>query len=565
MLASREACATLNKMNKGRKKMCFHKNSGGSGRVLWIVFLALLCVGALWFYFETKKRAVIVKPQVTVNQPLRTTEAAYPSPLPLSPQPPAEKTPEKTEKPRKGSVKQDSFIIENINLHRNKDAVVRYAIPLDENGKPGPNAHNIVFYSPYITERNFFKRDFHRWFPEAAGFTIFSIEINSTTEDIGVRGKYYCFPETGWHDIVFKAQEKIIRDFALKERKLLVIAESAGGSLAQQMGVHSPDKIDAIAMVGGRFFDPPNEKSKIAWLALNTWGCPGVDANREFEASAKKIGMQVLRAETPPIWELKGKQYFHHGPSELTLGMIQNFISECAKLRDANGGIMPPPEKWEYLSLNSYGEKVFLPSKEFEEAWNSIPHKGIRMALDYQNQKKSYLILKPAKKGVPDRIVFFIHDPELYGSTFLIDNTYRIVSAGAVCISVVMDTDNYSSSLEFISKNLELALKDYKDIPVYIVGVGSGGMLAAVAALKNGDTRIKKITTFNSPCYDWAGDEFSIPGARKKDGNIPLKMFFDGKDFNLPEENSKIDVEFISADGEFFGEKWFPLLDSAVK
>jgi pimeloyl-ACP methyl ester carboxylesterase len=560
MLGCEGACLSCGVALKIPRKMpnVGGKRSGASGgSIFWIIFLIGSCAVSFWFYQETKKRNAVVKLQVTASVPVKTIEVSRTT-APSSPQSPV-KSSEKLQKP---SVKQGSFVLENINLHRNKSVVVHYAIPLDETGKPGSDAHNIVFYAPYITERNFFQRDFHKWFPEKAGFSIFSLEIYSTNEDIGVRDKYYCFSEAGWYDVVFKAQAKIIQDFKLKPRKLLIIGESAGAAMAQQMGVHCLDRIDAIAMVGGGYFDPQKEKSKIAWLALNTWGCPGVEANRDFQKEAAELGFQVLRAETPPIWEKKGKQHFHHSPSDTAFSLMQIFIRDIAKIRDDNNGIVPPPDKWS-CSSGTGDAKMYFPSKGFEAIWESLPHNSIRIITQYQDKADFNFTLKlPDKKY--DRVVLFVHDPAYYESTLPIDNIYRIAELGAVCISVGLGED-YFKSLKNIEDALGKILKENPNLPVYVAGSGNGGMLSAVAALKNGDKRIKKIFCMNSP-WEWPFAELS-PAANRKRSVLPMEFIYAGKNnqsvppANLP--NTKV-TEWRSLDGNF-GDKWFSLLEDAVK
>ena len=53
------------------------------------------------------------------------------------------------------SVEYGEFTLD-VRLYRNKTVKVSYGIPLDEDGKPGANADNIVFYAPY--RESFFRR-----------------------------------------------------------------------------------------------------------------------------------------------------------------------------------------------------------------------------------------------------------------------------------------------------------------------------------------------------------------------------------------------------------------------
>jgi pimeloyl-ACP methyl ester carboxylesterase len=470
----------------------------------------------------------------------------------------AENTKDEIAKP---GFKQGEFTLQT-NIPGNNEVKVSYIVPVDDKGKPRLSAHNIVFYAPYISERGFFTRDFHKYFPEELGFTIFSLNINANIEDAGDRKKYYCFKESGWHDIVFKAQAKITSDLRLTPRKLLVIGESAGGSMAQQLGINYPDKIDAVAMVGGRFFEPLKTKSGVAWLSINTWGCPGLSAAKLFKEQADKIGVQVLRGETPPRWVQKDKAHYHHSPNELAFNLMQVFIRDIAKLRQKYVKVFPPVEKWPASEIIC-GEKQYFPSAEFATLWNQLPHEASKFLADEDRDKNKPIILDPPLTQ-PSSVVLFIQDPSFDCSTMLLDNLYYFTDKGAIAVSVEM-SDDYFETLKRIKNTLDFVLKNEKwsTLPVYVAGSGSGGQLAAVAALSNGDKRIKRITTFNSE-YEWPFRELSIAGFRNR-ADIPLKMIFGVREIPAPVNARATELVFIEGGGMFFGDKWFPLLDDAVK
>ncbi|MFZ2657938.1 MAG: hypothetical protein WAX69_23605 [Victivallales bacterium] len=469
---------------------------------------------------------------------------------------PAENTKDKTAKASPGK---GEFILQT-NIPGNKEVKVSYIVPVDDKGRPLLSAHNIVFYAPFICERGFFARDFHKYFPEKLGFTIFSLNINTKLEDSGDRKKYYCFRESGWHDVVFKAQAKITSDFRLMPRKLLVIGESGGGSMAQQLGLNYPDKIDAVATVGGRFFEPLKAKSNIAWLSVNTWGCPGVPAAKLFKEEADKAGMQVLRGETPPRWVQKDKQHYHHSPNELAFALMQTFIRDIAKLRQKYVEIVPPAEKWP-VSETICGEKQYFPSAEFAALWKQLPHEASKFLADENRDRNKPIIVNPPSQ--PSAVVLFMQDPSFDCSTMLLDNLYYFASKGVIAVSVEMN-DDYFEALKRIQNTLDLVLKNEKwnALPVYVVGSGSGGQLAAVVALANGDKRIKRITTFNSE-YEWPFQELSIDRFRNRT-DIPLRMILGNHEIPAPVDVPSTEVVFIEGGGMYFGDKWFTMLSDAA-
>jgi pimeloyl-ACP methyl ester carboxylesterase len=457
------------------------------------------------------------------------------------------------------NLKEGEFTLQT-SIPGNKEVKVSYIVPIDEKGRPLLTAHNIVFHAPHINESGFFKSANHRYFPEELGFTIFSLNIKSKLEDIGDSKKYYCFRESGWHDIVFKAQAKIATDFRLMPRKLLIVTNSAGGSMAQQMGINYPDKIDAIAMVGGRFFESLKVKSNIAWLSVNTWGCSGVPASKLFKEEADRLGMQVLRGETPPIWASKDTGDYHHGPSSTAWKLMQTFIRDLAKLRQKYVETVPSVEKWPTSEIIN-GEKQYFPSVEFASLWKQLPHEASKFLADENRDKNKPIIVNPPSQ--PLAVIFFIQDPAFDCSTVLLDNLYYFASKGTIAVSVEMG-DDYFEALKKIRNALDFVLKNEKwnALPVYVAGLGTGGQLATIATLSNGDKRIKKITTFNSE-YEWPFPELSISEARKRNKKMPLKMIFSSADLYGGKKSEDTEFRAVEANGPFFGDKWFALLDEA--
>jgi tetratricopeptide (TPR) repeat protein/predicted esterase len=459
------------------------------------------------------------------------------------------------------SIKEGDFSL-NTNLPGNEDLKISYIVPVDSQGKPLPSANNIVFYAPYAGEVTPLRNTLLRYFSEKLGFTIFSLNIKLDLNDIGERQKYYIFNESGWHDIVFIAQEELIHDFNLNPGKLLVVGVSSGGSMAQLLGVHHPDKIDAVAMIGGHFFEPVDKNSKIVWLALNTWGCPNTPDARQFEEQALSQGIQVLRGETPFIMKSKDGTHSHHSPSLFAWKLMQAFIRDVAELREKNNGIIPPVDKWP-VSDTANLEKQYLPSEEFASLWNQLPHDATAMFEAETGSSQEHITVKPPS-GQVRGIVLFVHDPSFYESTHIMDNLYFLTKKDLITVPVKMN-DDYFMTLEKIKKTLDFILKNDKwnNLPVYILGSGDGGMLVAVAALANGNARIKRITTFNSE-YIWPFEKLSIATYRNK-SQIPLRMLWDNSDSFVQPKNNNTESVLFKNKGTCFGKWWFYLLAKAAE
>ena len=456
------------------------------------------------------------------------------------------------------SFEEDEFILKT-QFPGNEDLKISYMVPIDMQGNPLPSASNIVFYAPFAGERTPLSNPQLRYFAEKLGFTVFSLNIKLDMNDIGDRQKYYIYPEVGWHEKVFAAQQKLIDDFKLKPRKLLVAGVSSGGSMAQLMATHYPDKVDAVAMIGGGTMDPVGKDSKIAWLALNTWGCWNTSVTQKFKTQAQSQGVQVLRGETPSILKTKDTTYAHHAAGIFAWRLMQAFIKDAAALREKNNGVIPPVEQWPVAETINQ-EKQYLPSAEFATLWKQLPHEASAAFGDDAGTDKSreYMIAEPPA-GRPRGIVLFIHDPALYASVHPVDNLFFLVKKDNIAVSVKAGDDHFKT-LEKVKNALSFILENekWRRLPIYVAGSGAGGRLAAVAALSSNNPRIKRITTLNSE-YTFPFDELSISSVRNK-SRLPLKMLADGNNSSPPPKIHDTDAILIESKGVNFGKWWFYLM-----
>ncbi len=444
------------------------------------------------------------------------------------------------------------------NLHLNEKVKVFYALPVDSSGNAIKSANNVVFHAPYLSEGHYFARPFHRWFFEIAGYTLFSMQIKCTVNEVDDRNKMYYYPDKGWHDLVFKVKEEIEKKHNLENKKLLVTGESGGGSMAQMLGVHYADKIDAVAMVGGRFFDSPRGINSVAWLSVSTWGDPGIKQNKMFEGQMKKYNMQVLRAQTPPVWGKKETKHFRHAPSSTALNLIQYYIKAIVDLRTANKGKLPNYTEWGV----SIGDEHF-PSEDFAELWNYLPHEIID-DLENPDRDKNKKIILPSLTNKANKIVIFIHDNDLYSSTHILDNMYFLAERGCVVYSTEVSNDYFDTIKRIKSLVTDiLANKELDHLPIYVSGSVCGGMLASVATFENPNERIKKIITLNSP-FDWPFLDLT-PILHRTKSDIPLECIYgrDSRIYMIPaDKESFTKVSYIENTGLTLGKDWFNILDA---
>ena len=464
--------------------------------------------------------------------------------------------PNKTEKTY--SVKDDFFFMET-NLPKNSEVRVEYLIPM-KNGSPAPSASNIVFCAPYLGDRKPLHAFYRRYIASKLGFTVFSLRIKDDLANVGIREKYYVFKESGWHDQVFKAKKQITQMFNLEERNLLLVAASAGGSMAQQIVCSHPDEVDSIAICGGRFFDPVPLKKNIAWFAANSWGDHTAEPTKKMILEAEKKGIQVLGAQTPPIWMGKYAAVNHHSPSQQAWEMIRIFTKDVAALREANGGKMPKCSAWP-VKKNIDGKTLYFPSEHFFNLWNKLPHKTVNEIEDKNRDSKLPIILSPPAN--PKKIVLLVNDTGFFKPALRIDDMYYFSLNNTIAYSIEINSD-FDESIQRIKYALDdiLGKEKWSSLPVYVVGWGMGGQLAAIEALMDGSKRIKKITTLNSN-YSSAIKKYSISSYYKK--GKPLTMMFDDN-VSIPLiKNKNVKIVYNNRPNtRFLFRQWFKFLNVAT-
>ena len=482
-----------------------------------------------------------------------------------------------------------------VNLHRNKTVKVYYAIPLGADGKPGPNAYNMIFLAPSLNAKNLLNRKNKKGrnvknknlFGVKDGFSMFSMDIVSDISEVEDRDKIYYYKESGWHDIVFKIQEILCKKFNLKRRKLLIAGFSSGASMAEQMAVHYPGRIDAIAIGGGHRYDPPEANNRVAWLSLHVAGDDySLKSEYLLDYYARKIGVQILHLELPVFWERKGKRLFHHGAGDDGIPLMASFIRGIVSLREKNNGVLPHYTQWPEKERYD-GKEWYLPSLEFAELWKQYPKEELLAVCRDKIKAVDPIYFIPNSGVDPKCVVVYIHDPDCDDDLKLVDCLYYFLSEKNAIACSVRVSDNYFETLKRIEKLIEDVRKRKKwaRLPLYVCGLGVGGQLAAVAAFKKGETfeqksitkhfkggeitrkvrvrhaRVRKITTINSP-FDWPFPELSLGRtAWKRKSQIPLNMIFSSNYQGVIPGNSKYrEVKRIDVDDFSLGKKWFETL-----
>lgn len=604
-------------------KPAYRKKKSG-GRIMRLSIFIILIVGGvgLFMYWKNKNATEISEPAI-VEAPVKSIPEKPKLPEKPQTKEAKERTPEAIKKePRvdykfntvkekevKGSnagvckVEYGNFEIE-ANLYRNKTVKAHYGIPLGEDGKPLPTASNVVFACPYLPERNFLVKPEFTWYPEVAGYTFFSIDIVSDMEYSEDKTHEYTLVESGFHDLVFKIKKILEQKYGLEDRNILLTGQSAGSCMAEEFVIHYHDKVDASACNGGynniHFKKTPSKKLKTAYLINNTAG------DWYAEKPKDNSQLQILRLITPPIWKDKGGTYFHHTASPVSWNLIHLFIKGVVELRAKNGGVPPFYKEWPYKQKNSEGKTLYFPSEEFQKEWNKIPTKILEeLKYNPKEMAKRNIYFIPAK---PSAVVIYIHAPapppkpqktKIYISdddTITVKNTksnettlvtlqdtlYFLYARNVIACSVKISKDRKQSVKKVVALLKEvMRKKEWRNLPIYVCGVGMGGEMAAVAALRYGeivtkqrieikknhvtffktkvtrDQRVKNIITINSIFNDKIS-YLSIRKARSK-SKVPLVMLY-SKDFKkiqpkrIPQYTK---IKAIPVEGYTLGKRWF--------
>jgi len=270
---------------------------------------------------------------------------------------------------------------------------------------------------------------------------------------------------------------------------------------------------------------------------------------------------------------------------------------------------LPYYTEWPYKSVNSKGKIAYFPSLEFKQEWDKIPTKILEeLKYNPKERAKKNIYFIPTK---PSAVVIYIHEPappkkkrkpEFYISNdgtvtvkhfkddkeypvTLQDTLYYLYTHDVIACSVQTSKDRKRSVKKVIALLKEVMKKDkWKNLPIYVCGVGIGGEMAAVAALKYGEKvtkekieikknnvtffktkitkkkRVKNIIIINS-IFNNKNSYLSIKKARSK-SNIPLVMLYSQEFKKIhPKRNPKYTkIKEIPTKGYTLGRKWFNVL-----
>lgn len=394
--------------------------------------------------------------------------------------------------------------VKEISLPLNPTVRIGYLVPVDSNRKPRPGAENMVFYGVFNGEGKRIPCS-QAWLQQLArkyNCTVFSLSINSDLSIAEDRNKYYIYREAGWFDIVFSVQKNLAKRFKFPFQKLLLVGESSGGSMVQRIIAAYPDRIAAAAWCGGSRYDMEQmKKDGIPRLILNTWGCPGENASIILAKQERKLGNPVLVAQMPPDPTLN--KWYHHAPGPESYRLIQEYIGGIAETLNRNRGQMPELKT----------EKEFYPSLCFATSWQN------RFQLKSLYGLNRVSLIQTCTR--PKRIAIIVGRMTGESRIQILDALYWLSCLETIPIKIEIG-DNLLEERMNASELLKriLSEKKWEKLPVLLIGIGNASLPGVIAALTNGNSRIRKIV-FYGTSYDFPFPELSIIKNRKR-SQIPL-------------------------------------------
>ena len=333
---------------------------------------------------------------------------------------------------------------------------VEYMMPVNFNAK----SSDIVFYAPYGNAKDSLVR--HHLYPLVSEhnmllFTVaFSYEVQKTLPSSMQRVNH----TSGWFEEIFKIQRELEKRFGMPRRKLLVIGDSAGAKMGQQMSSLTPDRIEAATWASAGGIVPYTAEPHPPVLAFSTWGDSGLYASLEMASTDRALGGYSLFAVSPPSWPEKGYKSFHHGANDLAYAMMRSFLAGVAEQRRANNGESMPPERWQYRITTFDGVEVPAPSAHFKALWEAYPAEEVHaLMLAEEGGSNAPLTLQlPASE--PDRIVLYTQSPSWRAELWRLDNLFFFAETGAFVITGAADGD--------IAEAWDIA-RGVPDLPIYMI------------------------------------------------------------------------------------------------
>jgi len=363
---------------------------------------------------------------------------------------------------------------------RNEEIEVHYQIPMRD-GAPTSGAAHLVYYAPYRNEKGALRRDLHRRLTRDLGLSLFSFRIATTNAALDRAETNYSFKESGWPRFVFDVQKRVLEVTGLPYRKLLVVGESVGATMAAHLAIHYPQWVEAVAFVGGgRLDEPTPEGASVKWFVCHTIEDRLAGENRDLVERLRDQGNFVLYSMFPAIWRLRGKSvHFHHAPNKSARFAMVDFLADVAEARGPAGEPSDPEEWTAGPEAKAVAADPALANHPSVSTWRqALPgertagHAGARLLplraelVEGTTGQIPVLLAEPTE-GKPTAIVVYAPAPDA-GSP---DPLYFLAERGLVGAGLELPEDPQRAASEIRRVREWLSGVDaWRRLPIYYVG-----------------------------------------------------------------------------------------------
>jgi pimeloyl-ACP methyl ester carboxylesterase len=373
-------------------------------------------------------------------------------------------------------------------LFENPKVKVQCLVPVDDGGHPVPSAADVVFYAPYQNQKDPVVTDkFVRGMAEIYGMTVFSLTIKTNQEFFEDLEKCYYYAESGSYEMVLQAWDKVVEQLRLPRKNLLILANSAGSTMAERFALLNDSRVDAVSMIGGWRYEPMVKPNGIVWSVLCTRGDVREQANAELAAQARSLGVSMLQAVTPLSATKKDAfagQYtsstFHHVASESAFDIGQQFL---ATVRDMRNAKMKDPQRWPVTAPadcqwavtksdapQPLTQAAYFPSESFAATWLRNENRYVLIP-STDGGSRAALVRYPQGDN-PKGIIIYGG-----GATEMIDRGDDMDFLGLQGFLVVGTPDEGSGTLDDARELLKwvTSLEQWKSYPIYLLGFNEAG------------------------------------------------------------------------------------------
>jgi len=220
----------------------------------------------------------------------------------------------------------------------NAQVTVHVAWPRDATGAPTIAARDIVYYAPYMGEKQFADGGVFKALAEH--FTVVGMFFDDSK---GLGGEWGSIdPDSGSFEAIEAAIDTTRTKLNLPPGKAFACGHSSGGTLIYWAARAHPAAFEAMAPIAGtapKSSSPP----RIPTLHVHTFGDERVPKAQLWYAQTHE---NALMLTTDPIWSARNSPIWRHLNTAETVTLAIAWLRGVADVRRAHEGILPSMQEW---------------------------------------------------------------------------------------------------------------------------------------------------------------------------------------------------------------------------